>query len=304
MSFAVQEQVLLDLLFDRERRAVFRADRSAALAGYALSAAERRDFATLRIEALDLDAGMRVGFILAQYCRSYPLSFSLVSSLPGGLTLLRQRIDAMLMRTPPAERLSRFGMALRDTLRQEPGFADEHDRALTLSIVEAELSMAWTAEAARQAALGGPLPAPLPLPADWLRRPARLAPLTSAGVLPRPYAELRRVLCPCTGSELWRRLGREPFTSAQRQRLFAQLELRLLVARAVISHVSACDPAAEHVTVELGEGFARLLPHLDGRSSVGALLAQLRAAGADAALLSGVEEGFCQLGQQGMLSVL
>ena len=46
---------------------------------------------------------------------------------------------------------------------------------------------------------------------------------------------------------------------------------------------------------------APLLPHLDGRHSVSTLLAQLRSAGADDSVLTGVMAGFRQLWQNGMV---
>lgn len=301
MSYAAQEQALLDLLFDPSRRAAFRADRASALAGYDLTPAEAADFDTVRHEALEMDAAARVNFILAQYCRSYPLAFSLVSSLPDGLGLLRAGVDAALIRVPPNERVAAFGMRLRDSLRTAPGCDGERERALLLSIVEAELGMACTAQLARAGALAGPAAAPATLPPDWLQRPLRLAPLTSAAILPRPYAELKQALCACTGAELWRQLGRAPLPAATRREVLGQPDLRLLVARALVARASPCEPVAEHVTVELGEGFARLLPHVDGSASVMSLLAQLRAAGAAESLLAGVLGAFRELGRQGML---
>jgi hypothetical protein len=77
---------------------------------------------------------------------------------------------------------------------------------------------------------------------------------------------------------------------------------RVLVARAVVTQDSRCEPMADHRTVELSEGFASLLGHVDGTLSVAAMLQQLRQAGADEGLLGSVQEGFRQLGQQGMLS--
>lgn len=301
MSFAAQEQALLDLLFDRDRRAAFRRDPAAALAAYELSEDERQDFSSIRLDALEMDAAARVNFILAQYCRSFPLSFSLVSSLPEVLERLRRLVDASLIRTPPDQRLGQFGLRLRDGLQAEANLGNAREKALVMSIVEAELGMAWTAQQARQSAApagqGG-------LPPDWLQRPLRLAPCTSAAVLPRPYPELKAALCPVTGAELWRRLTREPLLPAQRQQLLSRLDLRLLVARAIVQTPVACEPVVEHVTVELGEGFARLLPHLDGRHSVSTLLAQLRSAGADDSVLTGVMAGFRQLWQNGMVEAV
>lgn len=304
MSLAAQEQALLDLLFDRDRRAAFIADRRRALAGYGLSAAEMADFDTVRAEALELDAAARVNFILAQYCRSYPLAFSVTSALPGGLDLLRAQVDAALLRTPPNARVAAFGLRLRDALRVAAGPADARERALLLSIVEAELGMAVTAEQARAQVLAGTPPVPSPLPPDWLRRPLALAPLTSAAVIPRPHAELRGALCPLTGAGLWRQLAKAPLAPGQLRAALARPDLRLLLARATVPRPSPCEPVAEHVTVELGEGFARLLPQLDGRHSVMSLLDALRAAGAGEDMLGGVLATFRELARQGMLQVV
>lgn len=296
MSFAAQEQLLLDLLFDAQCRAAFSRDAAGLCAVRGLSADEAADFAVLRPEALAQDARQRAGFILAQYCRSLPLSFALASSLPDGLEHLREGIDAGLIRTPPRERLAHFGRGLRDRLQSAPGFAGAREQALVLGIVEAELGMAWTAQAAVAAP---PLAA---LPADWLQRPLRFADGVSVAILPRPYAELKAALCPVTGAALWRQLQRSPLTAEARQALLAVTDLRLLVARAVVCLPVACEPVVEHVTVELGEGFARLLPHVDGQRSVSSLLTALREAGAEDALVAGVSSGFRQLWQQGMLA--
>lgn len=303
MSFAAQEQALLDLLFDRERRAAFRQDRQHALAAYDLTPDERADFATVRMDALEMDAAARVNFILAQYCRSYPLAFSLASSLPQGLERLRGLVDASLLRTPPGERVGVFGLRLRDGLRSDHAGVEPVTAARLLAVVEAELGMAMTAQLARGAALGGALPAVVVLPPDWLQQPLRLAAFTSAAILPRPYATLKAQLCPCTGAELWRQLARQPLPAATRSAVLATPDLRLLVARAQVTRDSPCEPWVEHATVELGEGFARLLPHVDGRNSVTGLLEQLRAAGAGEPLLAGVLSGFRELARQGMLQV-
>lgn len=309
MSFAAQESVLLDLLFDRALRESFRESGPTVLAARGLTDAECADFATVRVEALEMDARARVNFILAQYCRSFPLSFSLVSSLPRGLAFLRDQVDAALIRLPPNERVAAFGIRLRDHLAEAGDAGSANVQALLRSIVEAELGMAWTAQLARDESLRRTTTAPragtaTTLPSDWLNRPLALAPLTSAAVLPRPYAELKSALCPCTGAELWRHLGKTPLPKATRRAVLVPSDVRLLVARAVVTRASPCEPVVEHVTAELGEGFARLLPHVDGRHSVSTLLAELRAAGAPDALLSGVVAAFKTLGREGMLQVV
>jgi CBS domain-containing protein len=94
-----------------------------------------------------------------------------------------------------------------------------------------------------------------------------------------------------------------PAAATAREALLATPDLRLLVARAAVARPSPCEPVVEHATVELGEGFARLLPHLDGRQSVSGLLDALRGAGADDGLLAGVLGGFRELARQGMLQL-
>ena len=85
MSFEAQEQVLLDLLFDQTTRENFRTDIEATLAKYDLDKNEINDFKTIRPDALELDANMRTNLFIAHICRSFPVSFSLVSSFNNGI---------------------------------------------------------------------------------------------------------------------------------------------------------------------------------------------------------------------------
>jgi len=304
MSFAVQEQLLFDLLFDRDLRERFGRDPIAALASYDLDESERRDFAVIRPDALELDATMRAGLILSQFCRTFPLSFSMVSSLSNGIDLLRQLIDTQTMRTPPLERLTTFGVRLKDILSgQDVG--SNREKALSISIMEAELGMAWTSAALRREVLNGnPVPeSPAAIITDWLQRPVRLASFVSAAIIPGSYQQLKNALCPSMGAELWRHLNRQPLTVEQRRQVLQVNDPRILVARAVVSHASRCEPTVEHCTVELSEGFAPLLQHVDGKGSVNAILVQLRQAGAPEPLLNSVQAGFRQLLENGMLEL-
>lgn len=304
MSFAVQEQVLFDLLFDRDLREHFVRESVAALAAYDLDENERRDFAVIRPDALALDASMRAGLILSQFCRTFPLSFSIVSSLSNGFDLLRQLIDTQTMRTPPLERTTTFGVRLKDILAGQD-FGVDREKARVISILEAELGMAWTSAALKREVLSGrPVPGhPAAIVPDWLQRPAKLAPFVSAAIIPRSYQQLKLALCPSMGAELWRHLNRSPLTVAQRRQVLNGHDPRILVARAVASHASRCEPTVEHCTVELSEGFAPLLPHVDGKGSVSGILLQLRQAGAPEPLLGSVQAGFQQLLESGMLEL-
>lgn len=302
MSLAVQEQVLFELLFDRALRERFVQEGVPALSGHDLDDNERRDFAAIRPEALTLDAAMRAGFILSQFCRSYPLSFSLVSSLPQGIDLLRQLVDVQTMRSAPLERLVTFGTRLKEQVQQQ-AFASTRERALMISILDAEIGMVWTSAALKQEVLRGKsVPDEVDVPVDWLQRPAGMAPFVSAAVIPSSHARLKAELCVETGASLWRQLSRQPLSVADRQRVLQKNDPRVLVARAVVAQSSRCEPVTEHRTVELSEGFASLLGHVNGSVSIADILQQLEQAGAGLVLLDSVQEGFRQLAQQGMLT--
>lgn len=301
MSLAAQEQVLFDLLFDRSLRERFVREGVTALSGRGLDADECRDFAVIRPEALALDAAMRAGFILSQFCRSYPLSFSLASSLPQGIEVLRQLVDVQTMRSMPLDRLFAFGVRLKEQLLLQP-FASVRERALVISIVDAEIGMAWTSAALKKEMLQGvKVMADAGVPEDWLQRRVTMAPFVSAAVIPSPYSLLKAGLCTETGAGLWRRLSRQPLPVGERQRVLQVTDPRILVARAVVAQESPCEPVTDHLTVELSEGFASLLGHVGGTTSVAAILQQLKQAGAGDTLLDSVREGFRQLAQQGML---
>lgn len=77
----------------------------------------------------------------------------------------------------------------------------------------------------------------------------------------------------------------------------------LLVARASLVHASACEPAVEHQTLELSEGFAHLFQHINGQNSVEQLLTAFKQAGAPEPLLQSVKAGFRQLLDKHMLHI-
>ena len=301
MSFALQEQLLFELLFDCALRERFVQEGVSALAGRGLDDHALHDFSAIRPEALTLDASMRAGFILSQFCRSYPLSFSLVSSLPHGLEMLRALVDVQTMRVVPLERVLTFGFRLKESVSQR-AFSSARERTLVVSILDAEIGMAWTAASLKKDVLAGRSPAePARLPDDWRQRRVTMAPFVSAAVIPAPHARLKAALCAETGAGLWRRLSRQPLSASERQRALQAADVRVLVARATVALASACEPVTEHVTVELPEGFASLLGHVDGTVAVADILRQLQQAGAGEDLLASVQEGFRQLWQQGML---
>lgn len=302
MSFAEQERVLFDLLFDSELRENFSRQGVEALSAYALDDAERRDFSVVRSDALEMDARMRRDLLLTHVCRSYPVSFAVVSSLPGGLDLIKGLIDTETMRSPPLERLVVFGRRLRDSLARQ-GLVNEAELPRTAAIVEAELGMSWTAAALKGEMLsGGEAPNDSgTVPVDWCEHPVCLGDYVSASILPGPYDELKSAFCHAGDTQLWNYLKQSPVSKTQRRRILDRENPRLLVLRATVKHKSLCEPVVEHRTVELSEGFAPLLQHIDGSTAVDKLLQQFSQAGADEKLLAGVKAGFRQLYENGML---
>ena len=301
-DFAAQEKAMFDLLFDAGLRERFAQSRTAALAGYGLSPAALQDFETIRLDALALDAGMRTDMVLASISKVLPLSFCLLSSMEGGLLLLKQLLDARLMRTPPAARAGVFATRLSEQVeRVLPESLQE--QAVINAILTLERMMAGMSAARLQAAVetgAGDNPAPI-LQDGWDTRPVTVAPYVSMQVLPQPYNTLKKNLCSTEGAGLWRVLNRTPVTVEMRYNALQMDQPRLWLARACISTVSACDPVVEHQTLEVSDGFASLMQYVNGSMTVNDLLQGLQQAGAEETLLAGVKRGFRQLLEAGML---
>lgn len=301
MSLADQERVLFELLFDDALRARFATEGVEVLAECGLVGDELADFAELRADALAIDAGMRRSMVLSQLCIAYPLTCAVATSTSDGRERLEALVDVRTMRTPPIERAVVFGRRLREELEE----ADEDDPVGSgfRAILETELGMAWTAASIRREMLDlGRAPTP---PGEfgeaWLDVPVRVASFVSAAVLPGPRDALREALCPVPDRELWRHLTHAPTAEDAVSAALGGGEPRLLVARAEIDRASRCDPTASHRTVELSDGFASIIGHANGGHSVRALLGGLENSGADARLLEGIEAGFRELCQSGML---
>lgn len=305
MSFFEQERALFDLLFDAQLREDFIKNPSTALAEYKLSAEELADFAVINPHALALDAKVRVELILGQWCRSFPLTFSLLSSLPDGLLLLRRLVDSETMRHAPIERVVVFATRLRQALIAEPAVALD-ELSLIVAILDAELGMATTSESLKKTILKGQYveSKPIPLTDAWLTQPVTLASYVSAAIIPLSYSVLKKALCPCLGAELWRYVNKTQWLAADRQRLWQQADTRLLVAKAKVSTVSDSDPTIDHISLELAEGFASLFEYVNGTMSVQQILQQLQQIGAPASLVQSIKQGFQQLYAAEMIIVL
>lgn len=299
MSFIEQERALFDLLFDAELREKFLLSSTAALDNYQLSPAELDDFTAIRPDALAIDAEMRRSMILAQLTRSYPMSMALLSSMDNGLSSAKTWINPELMRTPPKQRPLLFGQVMANWLKQY-SFASNAEKKLFISIQEAELSMAWTA-----ANIDSPSAEVIEeLAENWPQQPIRMAEHISAALLPLPYHELKKTLCPTADSQLWRHLNKHPLQVTTIEKLLQHTDQHLLVALACIEEQRFCDPQTHHRSLVLSEGFAPLFQHINGHNSVVEILMQLTQAGASNKIVHSVKSGFQQLLEQGMLKLL
>lgn len=305
MSFEEQERVLFDLLFDNELRDQFCQDGGNALRAYDLTENERADFATIRPDALLLDARMRRNILLTHICRAFPVSFAIVSSLDDGKAILKKLIDTQIMRTPSLDRATAFGSRLREELLKI-SFDKAHEQTLIIAIVEAELAIAWTAASLKREVLkSGQSPdISSTFSTDCMSKPVKLAAYVGAVIIPLSYVELKRTFCKVADCDLWTHLTQSPLTKSLRTHTLAKEDPRLLVMRACIGHMSDCEPTAEHQTVELSEGFAQLFQHVNGTVSVEQILAQLKQTGASDQILQSVTAGFQQLFETAMLETL
>jgi len=304
MSFQEQERALFDLLFDQSLRENFCKDSTTAFSEYELDDNELNDFKEIRPDAIELDASMRAYLILTQVCRQFPVTFSLVSSLQNGISLLQGLINLQTMRCHPTERATIFASQLRDQLATCK-FDSDNELAMITAILEAELGMAWTSATLKQKVLEGESPSENKNFAngDWLNKPIKLAAYVSAAIIPQSYVRLKERLCPCEDTSLWAHLSKTQLSTSLRKKTLAKEEPKLFITRARISTLSLCEPTVDHQTAELTEGFVPLFQHVNGSMSIAQILAHLRQAGAEEKLLQGVQAGFQQLLTTGMIEL-
>jgi hypothetical protein len=302
MSFLEQERALFDLLFDRAVRENFCKDSIAALYQYELSDDERKDFAVVRPDALELDAKIRADLILSHFCRAFPVSFSVISSLEGGLEALKTLIDVETMRTETLDRTTLLGRRIGERLNSfEYCSADE--QAKVSAILEAELGMAWiSASLKREVLENGQLHIKSSeIDESWSSKNIKLAPYVCAAMIPDSYEKLKSEICFEMEPDLWRSLNKKPLTKAKRRKILKKDEPRLFIARAHVSHMSRCEPTIDQKTVELSEGFAPLFQYVNGTVSADYILQQLKQIGAEEQMLRSIKATFKQLLNSEML---
>lgn len=300
MSFQEQERALFDLLFEKPLREAFCWEGPDALADYALTDEEKARFNTVRPDALQMDAAMRTRLMLAAFCRSFPLSFSIFSSLEDGFARLEEPLNSALMQNPPAHRPALYGRHLSVLLKTDD-FLDEKICRAAMAVIEAEASVAFAAALLKDALLQGETAEPDEVPQDWQDKPLKLADYVVSAVLPSPYQTLLTGLCPTVGAGLWQHLKTNPLPAALRDTILAVEEPRFMLVKAGVRQQSICDPVTDHKTVELSAGFEPIFRHINGQTSANRLLQLLQKAGAKEGLLQSVHRQLLQLLQEGML---
>ena len=230
MSFQEQERALFDLLFDSSVRENFCKDSTTALHQYELNEAERNDFNTIRPDALELDAKIRADLLLSHFCRSFPVSFSILSSVDGGLDVLKRLVDVLTMRTASIERVTLFGRRIGESLNAL-SFSTADEQTRVSAILEAELGMAWTSATLKREVLeNGQLHIKsTQLEQNWSSKNIKLAPYVCAAMIPESYETLKQLLCPDTECDLWRSLNKKPLAAARRKKLLEKVDCRKII---------------------------------------------------------------------------
>lgn len=305
MSFQEQERALFDLVFDSTLRDEFCKNKTTALQDYGMSDAEKADFETIRLDGLLLDAKMRVYLLLSHWSKSFPVTFSIISSLDDGIDTLKHLVDVHIMRTAPVDRLATYGERLKQWL-EIYAMDSEEELARIKTILNLEYGMVLAEATLKRSILNGeskPLES-TDFSDNWLTKKLQFAPQVCAVLLPQPYTKLKESLCPCIDDGFWKQLSSQPLSRSQVNSIMQQEDPRLLVTRAVINRESKCEPVVDQQTIELSEGFAPLFQYINGSTSVDDMLNQLQLAGAEDSLLQSVKSGFKELLEKEMLKLV
>lgn len=305
MSFIEQERALFDLLFDKPLRDYFIANGSACLTDYDLTQEEINDFNQIRPEAFELDCNIRTNLILSRICKNYPVSFTLLSACPDGITKLKDCLTSHLMRTPVIRRNVVFAELLMESIANF-NFPDEIVRDKVIAFLSAERGMALTAASIKEAIqAGNEIPAETNGMLDniWDKEPVKLAPYVSASILPQSYMRIKKSICKEKDSSLWRHLGNTPLEKKELISMRETDDPRLFVTRAYVESFSRFDPVIDQKTVELSEGFAFLFQYVDGSYSIEHILEQMQQTGAEGKMLDSIRATFKRLMEMGMIAL-
>lgn len=304
MSFIEQERAMRDLLFDAGLREQFSAQGVAALSAYQLSDEEQSDFLSIRIDALKIDAGMRVFMLLSQLAAEMPVSIVIMSAFEKGIEAVKAMVNIELIKTPTYERGALLGTEIRDWLADR-AMPDQKLQSMLLAYVGAEIAVNWSRSGLQKAIMKQEYIAQdiSEIPGDWKQKPIELVQYVSAVIVPRSYDGIKKMLCRAAGDQLWSHTSKNPLALEQLQTLLGDEDPRLLVSRAIATQQAVIDPGVGIQTIELSEGFASLMQYINGQYSTDFILQQLNAAGAPDQMLQGVEAGFLELLKTGMTRI-
>jgi len=297
MSLAIQEHVMLSLLFDKKLREAFCKNKKTALLNVGLDDEELNDFMDIDIHGLMFDASLRVDLILSQMAKQLPMTFTLFSSFDRGLLLLQELIDIDFILTPTHQRLSCV-VGKIEMLFSRVSFISQADYSFCISLFHCEKNRLLSAEKIRR---------PDAMPSDrasgLIAGNIRLSHDVSIALLPLSFSTLENRL-QCCDVQLWRKISADPFTQQQRLDLQLQRDPRLLLTKAVLSYSSIIEKIVEYKTIELPEGFASLMPYVNGDNNVEFILEQLKQAGADQPLIKVINQHFLQLIKEGYIELV
>jgi hypothetical protein len=302
MSFIEQERALFDLLFDKQLRDAFISDGNTSLVEYELDQDELGDFKTIRPDALEIDCNIRINLVLSQVCRAYPVSFTLLSSIPDGFEQLKILVNPALMKTPHTDRNSHFGESLLNNANSF-NISDESLRAKIFAYVATERGMAISASLLKEDVINGKynLDSVENASDEQMEKPTSLAPFVSASLLPSSYMTIKKDICKVRESSLWRYLSKTPLDKKEFARVLSNDDPRLLVTRAYVTSHSNFDPVIDQKTIELPEGFSFLFQYIDGNFSINHILEQMKQTGAEEKMLKSIQSAFIQLIELGVL---
>jgi hypothetical protein len=298
MSLQQQEQVMLALLFDESFRDAFCSNKTQALARFPLSDEEKNDFFCIKNAGLQFDAQLRIDLILSQLTRHFPLTFTLLSSFSGGMQHLKKIINVAYIQQKPADRAVYIARQIASFFSQCP-FASQQDYDACTGIFHSEQQRAILIRQLTVAETVPPLSAYMPLPLLWQQQKITLANYVSAVVLPMPYESLKAQLAIEPVCDLWQRMKEKPLTPSARQSMWQQADARVFISQAYVACHSSCERVIDFKTAEVSEGFAPLFNYINGEYTVDYILQQLALAGANTAMVKGIESSFKTLLENG-----
>ena len=300
MSLIIQEQILLDLLFDQDLLKEFCQSGTQALDIYGLSKDELEDFKAMRVDALKLEAQMRQDLVLGQICKHLPLSMALMSSFDNGLDIVRSSLKPYLMSFTGYKRSSIFAKQLHRQI-DDLSFFNHNDKELLESIISFEQKLAEQSIAVARAEDNIHKKAFSDEQALTWQSQVQLS------LLPISYWQLKQALLDeaVEGRNLkylWQYLQKDPVLIEQRVSLISMINpdsYRVLLSKPITKHDSISDPEVEVELLEFISAFAPLFNSVNSRHALNDILDKLRQQSdfkqSNEAVLDKIKKGFLQL---------